>query len=149
VACGLANCGDDSVSVRRHLNSTIHHAFGYAYFITGEQTYKDMGDEVFDSSYVTGWTAFMGWPTQARQRLRHELSRFGSLPRLAPSLSQQKYARIVPAGTHAKSDHHDATRTADARVEAPIFLDNGDKTTCEITQASSEKYILPATLHSS
>jgi hypothetical protein len=35
----------------RHLNSTIHHAFGYAYFVTGEQVYKDMGDEMFDASY--------------------------------------------------------------------------------------------------
>ncbi|HEY3027419.1 MAG TPA: hypothetical protein VGJ55_14815, partial [Pyrinomonadaceae bacterium] len=51
VACGLANCGDDSVAVRRHLNSTIHHAFGYAYFITGDPLYKQMGDDVFDSSY--------------------------------------------------------------------------------------------------
>jgi len=30
-ACGLANCGDGSVTMARHLNSTIHHAFGYAY----------------------------------------------------------------------------------------------------------------------
>ena len=51
MACGLANCGDDSVAVRRHLNSTIHHAFGYAYFITGDPTYKEMGDDVFDASY--------------------------------------------------------------------------------------------------
>src|SRR6266516_5426233 len=51
MACGLANCGDNSVTAARHLNATIHHAFGYAYFITGEQTYKDMGDEVFDASY--------------------------------------------------------------------------------------------------
>jgi uncharacterized protein (TIGR03437 family) len=35
----------------RHLNSTIHHAFGYAYAITGNQLYRDMGDEVFDASY--------------------------------------------------------------------------------------------------
>ena len=35
----------------RHLNSTIHHAFGYAYIITGDEIYKDMGDEIFDASY--------------------------------------------------------------------------------------------------
>ncbi|CAN5723122.1 hypothetical protein BH18ACI4_BH18ACI4_16150 [soil metagenome] len=35
----------------RHLNSTIHHAFGYAYYVTGNPTYKEMGDEVFDASY--------------------------------------------------------------------------------------------------
>jgi hypothetical protein len=40
-----------AVRVTRHLNSTIHHAFGYAYFITGEAQYKEMGDEVFDASY--------------------------------------------------------------------------------------------------
>jgi hypothetical protein len=35
----------------RHLNSTIHHAFGYAYHITGDPRYRSMGDEVFDASY--------------------------------------------------------------------------------------------------
>ena len=50
-ACGLSNCGDGSVTSARHLNSTIHHAFGYAYYVTGEQQYKEMGDEVFDASY--------------------------------------------------------------------------------------------------
>ncbi|MEO8435283.1 MAG: hypothetical protein ABI596_10340 [Pyrinomonadaceae bacterium] len=51
VACGLANCGDDSVTGARQLNSTIHHAFGYAYFITGDPSFREMGDEVFDASY--------------------------------------------------------------------------------------------------
>jgi hypothetical protein len=35
----------------RHLNSTVHHAFGYAYAITGDEQYLKMGDEVFDASY--------------------------------------------------------------------------------------------------
>ena len=35
----------------RHLNSTIHHAFGYAYFATGDTAYKQMGDDVFEASY--------------------------------------------------------------------------------------------------
>jgi Domain of unknown function (DUF4214) len=35
----------------RHLNSTVHHAFGYTYAITGDQRYLQMGDEIFDSSY--------------------------------------------------------------------------------------------------
>ena len=35
----------------RHLNSTIHHAFGYAYYITGDPRYKEIGDEMFDASY--------------------------------------------------------------------------------------------------
>jgi hypothetical protein len=35
----------------RHLNSTVHHAFGYAYMVTGNEEYLRMGDEVFDASY--------------------------------------------------------------------------------------------------
>lgn len=35
----------------RHLNSTVHHAFGYAYAITGDEQYLKMGDEVFDASF--------------------------------------------------------------------------------------------------
>jgi hypothetical protein len=35
----------------RHLNSTIHHAFGYAYVVTGNEEYLRMGEEVFDASY--------------------------------------------------------------------------------------------------
>jgi hypothetical protein len=29
----------------------VHHAFGYAYAITGDEQYLKMGDEVFDASY--------------------------------------------------------------------------------------------------
>jgi len=50
-ACGLSQCGDNSVAVARHLNSTIHHAFGYAYVVTGDPQYRTMGDEIFGSSY--------------------------------------------------------------------------------------------------
>ncbi|HKP38600.1 MAG TPA: hypothetical protein VJT71_17205 [Pyrinomonadaceae bacterium] len=50
-ACGLSQCGDNSVSVARQLNSTIHHAFGYAYLATGDVQYKTMGDEVFGASF--------------------------------------------------------------------------------------------------
>ena len=38
----------------RHLNSTVHHAFGYAYVVTGDEQYLKMGDEVFDASYGEG-----------------------------------------------------------------------------------------------
>lgn len=48
---GSANGDVGMVRQVRHLNSTSHHAFGYAYFVTGDSTYKEMGDEVFDSSY--------------------------------------------------------------------------------------------------
>jgi len=35
----------------RHLNATLHHAFGYAYALTGDGEYLRMGEEVFDASY--------------------------------------------------------------------------------------------------
>jgi len=35
----------------RELNSTVHHAFGYAYYVTGDEAFKRMGDEIFDASY--------------------------------------------------------------------------------------------------
>jgi hypothetical protein len=35
----------------RHLNSTLHHAFGYAYTITGDAAYLEMGDEMFGASF--------------------------------------------------------------------------------------------------
>jgi hypothetical protein len=35
----------------RHLNSTIHHAFGYAYIITGDREFLKMGDEIFGASF--------------------------------------------------------------------------------------------------
>jgi hypothetical protein len=44
--------GDENV-IRgvRHLNSTIHHAFGYAYVITGDASFLKMGDEIFGASF--------------------------------------------------------------------------------------------------
>ena len=38
----------------RHLNSTIHHAFGYAYVMTGDLTFLKMGDEIFGASFGDG-----------------------------------------------------------------------------------------------
>jgi hypothetical protein len=35
----------------RHLNSTLHQAFGYAYALTGDAEYLRIGEEVFDASY--------------------------------------------------------------------------------------------------
>ncbi|HEX5705149.1 MAG TPA: hypothetical protein VFX97_18260 [Pyrinomonadaceae bacterium] len=35
----------------RHLNSTIHHAFGYAYVLTGDREFLKMGDEIFGASF--------------------------------------------------------------------------------------------------
>lgn len=41
----------EQVRTGRHKNSTIHHAFGYAYYVTGDETLKQMGDDIFDASY--------------------------------------------------------------------------------------------------
>lgn len=41
----------EQVTIARHRNSTVHHAFGYAYYVTGDKTFKQMGDDVFDASY--------------------------------------------------------------------------------------------------
>jgi hypothetical protein len=38
----------------RHLNSTLHHMFGYAYVVSGDAEFLRMGDEVFDASYGEG-----------------------------------------------------------------------------------------------
>lgn len=46
-----ANADPDPIRAARHLNSTLHHAFGYAYFVTGDETFKRMGDDVFEASY--------------------------------------------------------------------------------------------------
>jgi hypothetical protein len=50
-ACGLSDCGGGSVQNARQDNSTIHHAFGYAYVVTGDSQYLTMGDEVFGASF--------------------------------------------------------------------------------------------------
>ena len=39
------------ISQVRHGNSTIHHAFGYAYVITKDRTFLQMGDEIFGASF--------------------------------------------------------------------------------------------------
>ena len=39
------------ISQVRHLNSTVHHAFGYAYAVTGDEELLRMGEDVFDASY--------------------------------------------------------------------------------------------------
>lgn len=46
-----ANKDPGQVTTARHLNSTIHHAFGYAYFVTHDPAFKKMGDDVFEASY--------------------------------------------------------------------------------------------------
>ncbi|HEV8588723.1 MAG TPA: hypothetical protein VGQ72_07580 [Pyrinomonadaceae bacterium] len=38
----------------RHLNGTIHHAFGYAYVITRDPSFLQMGDEIFGASFGDG-----------------------------------------------------------------------------------------------
>src|SRR5207249_3952663 len=47
-----ATKGDSGmISQVRQLNSTIHHAFGYAYIITGDPAFLKMGDEIFGASF--------------------------------------------------------------------------------------------------
>jgi hypothetical protein len=46
-----ANANPDPIRAARHLNSTIHHAFGYAYYVTGDEAFRRMGDDVFEASY--------------------------------------------------------------------------------------------------
>ena len=43
--------GTNMVKEERQLNSTVVHVFGYAYEITNDAQYKQMGDEIFDASY--------------------------------------------------------------------------------------------------
>jgi hypothetical protein len=46
-----ANADPDPIRAARHLNSTLHHAFGYAYYVTGDEAFRRMGDDVFEASY--------------------------------------------------------------------------------------------------
>ncbi len=41
----------EAVAAARHFQSTIHHAFGYAYYLTGDESFKQMGDDVFEASF--------------------------------------------------------------------------------------------------
>src|ERR1044072_8355301 len=43
--------GTGMVKEERQVNSTVVHVFGYAYEITNDVQYKQMGDEIFDASY--------------------------------------------------------------------------------------------------
>jgi hypothetical protein len=47
----VANGDPGAIRGVRHLNSTIHHAFGYAYVITGDPAFLKMGDEIFGASF--------------------------------------------------------------------------------------------------
>lgn len=46
-----ANGDREAVAAARHFQSTVHHAFGYAYFLTGDEAFKQMGDDVFEASF--------------------------------------------------------------------------------------------------
>lgn len=47
----------------RHLNSTIHHAFGYAYVITGDREFLKMGDDIFGASFGDSTDTLRGLQT--------------------------------------------------------------------------------------
>jgi hypothetical protein len=40
-----------TISSQRQLNSTVQHAFGYAYRMTGEEQYRVMGDEMMEAGF--------------------------------------------------------------------------------------------------
>ena len=46
-----ANGNTEVVAAARHFQSTVHHAFGYAYYLTGDESFKKMGDDVFEASF--------------------------------------------------------------------------------------------------
>ena len=46
-----ANANREVVAAARHFQSTVHHAFGYAYYLTGDEAFKQMGDDVFEASF--------------------------------------------------------------------------------------------------
>jgi len=46
-----ANGDREAVAAARHFQSTVHHAFGYAYYLTRDRSFKEMGDDVFEASY--------------------------------------------------------------------------------------------------
>jgi hypothetical protein len=46
-----ANANTEVVAAARHFQSTVHHAFGYAYYLTGDESFKQMGDDVFEASF--------------------------------------------------------------------------------------------------
>jgi len=51
--CGINAVQGDGNVLRevRQLNATVVHAFGYAYKISGEERFRQWGDEVFDATY--------------------------------------------------------------------------------------------------
>jgi len=46
-----ANGNREEVAAARHFQATVHHAFGYAYYVTGDESFKKMGDDVFEASF--------------------------------------------------------------------------------------------------
>jgi len=47
----VTNGDPNAIRGARHLNSTIHHAFGYAFVVTGDPAFLKMGDEMFGASF--------------------------------------------------------------------------------------------------
>ena len=47
----ITNGDPNVIRGTRHLNSTIHHVFGYAYVITGDREFLKIGDEIFGASF--------------------------------------------------------------------------------------------------
>ena len=46
-----ANGEREAIAAARHFQSTVHHAFGYAFYITKDQAFREMGDDIFEASF--------------------------------------------------------------------------------------------------
>jgi hypothetical protein len=67
----------------RHLNSTIHHAFGYAYLITGDRLFLQMGDDIFGASFGDATDTLRNPGHGRRQGIRHDFSLVGPISGVA------------------------------------------------------------------
>ena len=65
---GLTQGNGEMISYQRHLNSTVHHAFGYAYAISGEREFLQMGDDIFGASYGEAGDTWRGYADSTKAK---------------------------------------------------------------------------------
>jgi hypothetical protein len=61
----LAKNGTDEVASARQGNSTLHHAFGYAYVVSGDTRFRSMGDDLFGASFGDSTDAIRNFAASA------------------------------------------------------------------------------------
>jgi hypothetical protein len=108
--------GGDTGMIRevRELNSTVHHAFGYAYYVTGDEAFKQMGDDVFEASYgdqVDGLHCLAGSPKAKDYDMNYRASGRYLVWRLAASNTK--------VGTAALSSQPATERRNAPQVSSP------------------------------